>query len=111
VAPIDTSSPSDAFGDTGMPDITKLFSDTALNDEELLDFSGFCEALGPPGRPASRRTGSRLLNGPNGLAHFEVAGRIYVRVGTIREHVRTREIRKNPLREDSSRKGRVKPGC
>jgi hypothetical protein len=71
---------------------------TVLADDELLDLDALAEAMGPEGKPVSRRTVSRLINSPAGLPYIEIAGRKYVRKSVYRDHLLASERRPNPRR-------------
>ena len=68
-------------------DITTVFGD----DDELLDFDRVAQALGPPGKPLTRRTVSRYITEPDGLSFVMVGGRKFVRLSVLRDFVRRRE--------------------
>jgi hypothetical protein len=86
-------------------DITSL-----LDDDELVSMDKLCELLGPPGKPVSRRTVSRLLNQPDGLPYFEVGGRNFVRLSVVRDHVRKRERHPNPRRQPATIAAKTRSG-
>jgi hypothetical protein len=77
--------------------ITNLLSDTTVGDDVLLDLDEACKALRPKDKPPlSRRALSRDINKSDGLESVEIGGRIYIRVGALRERVRSRIRRPNP---------------
>lgn len=79
--------------------ITTLLSDTSVPDDVLAEVPEACKALGLPGKPISRRTLSRYINQPDGLECVEVAGRHYIRIGALRNRVRSQ------LRHPNQRRG------
>lgn len=72
---------------------------TILGDDTPLALPDICKALGPEGKPLTPRTVSRYMNEPDGLAWFEMGGRKYSTVSSLRDFIKRREHRPNPRRQ------------